>query len=100
MNTLLLTSNVVISKVQKVTGHKSLKMTEHYTHFDTKQFTEVREDQTNLLTFNEPVKPVETAKPKKNGKTIKKAEPSKKPKARVMTKKPVKKTALKKKKRA
>jgi len=100
LNTLLLTSNVVISKVQKVTGHKSLKMTEHYTHFDTKQFTEVRDVQMNLLAFNEPVKPVETAKPKKNEKTIKKAEPSKKPKARVMTKKPVKKADLKKKKRA
>jgi len=100
LNTLLLTSNVVISKVQKVTGHKSLKMTEHYTHFDTKQFTEVRDVQMNLLAFNEPVKQVETAKPKKNGKTIKKAEPSKKPKARVITKKPIKKAGLKKKKRA
>jgi len=100
LNTLLLTSNVVISKVQKVTGHKSLKMTEHYTHFDTKQFTEVRDVQMNLLAFNEPVKTVETSKPKKNGKTIIKAEPSKKPKARVITKKPVKKADLKKKKRA
>ena len=52
LNTLLLTSNVGLSKVQKVTGHKSLKMTDHYTHFDTKQFTEVVEVQNNLLTFN------------------------------------------------
>jgi len=54
LNTLLLTSNVGLSKVQKVTGHKSLKMTEHYTHFDTKQFTEVVAVQDNLLTFNAP----------------------------------------------
>jgi len=54
----------------------------------------------NLLAFNEPIKQIETAKAKKNGKTIKKAEPSKMPKTRVMTKKPVKKADLKKKKRA
>jgi len=52
LNTLLLTSNVGLSKVQKVTGHKSLKMTEHYTHFDTKQFTEVVAVQNNLLALN------------------------------------------------
>jgi len=54
LNTLLLTSNVGLSKVQKVTGHKSLKMTDHYTHFDTTQFTEVMDVQNNLLTFKEP----------------------------------------------
>jgi len=54
LNTLLLTSNVGLSKVQKVTGHKSLKMTEHYTHFDTKQFSEVVDVQDNLLAINAP----------------------------------------------
>ena len=54
LNTLLLTSNVGLSKVQKVTGHKSLKMTEHYTHFDTKQFSEVVAVQNNLLALNAP----------------------------------------------
>jgi len=54
LNTVLLTSNVGLSKVQKVTGHKSLKMTDHYTHFDTKQFTEVVDVQNNLLAFNIP----------------------------------------------
>jgi integrase len=54
LNTLLLTSNVGLSKVQKVTGHKSLKMTDHYTHFDTTQFTEVVAVQNNLLAYNEP----------------------------------------------
>jgi hypothetical protein len=31
-------------------------MTEHYTHFDTRQFTEIRDVQAELLTFNEPDK--------------------------------------------
>ena len=54
LNTLLLTSNVGLSKVQKVTGHKTLKMTEHYTHFDTTQFKEVVAVQDNLLAANVP----------------------------------------------
>jgi len=52
LNTLLLTSNVSIKKVQNVTGHKSLKMTDRYTHFDNTQFTEVVAVQNNLLAFN------------------------------------------------
>jgi integrase len=48
-NTLLRMSNVADSKVQKVTGHRSMKMTEHYTHFDTRQFNEVRNVQAELL---------------------------------------------------
>jgi len=55
LNTLLRMSNVVDSKVQKVTGHRSQRMTEHYTHFDTRQFTEVRDVQAKLLTCNEVV---------------------------------------------
>jgi len=35
--------------VQAVTGHKSERMTEHYTHFDPKDFGEVPEIQANLL---------------------------------------------------
>jgi integrase len=52
-NTFLRMANITDSKVQSVTGHKTLKMTEHYTHFDTRQFTEVREAQTALLTAGE-----------------------------------------------
>jgi integrase len=52
-NTFLRMANIADSKVQSVTGHKSLKMTDHYTHFDTRQFTEVREVQTTLLTAGE-----------------------------------------------
>jgi integrase len=50
-NTLLLMSNVADSKVRSITGHSSKKMTEHYTHFDTRQFTEVRDVQAELLAF-------------------------------------------------
>jgi len=49
LNTLLRMSNVADSKVQSVTGHRTMKMTEHYTHFDTRQFTEIRDVQTELL---------------------------------------------------
>ena len=49
-------SNVADSKVQTVTGHRSNRMTEHYTHFDTRQFTEVRAVQAELLTYDKPKK--------------------------------------------
>jgi integrase len=49
-NTVLRMNNVTDAKVQSVTGHRSKKMTDHYTHFDTRQFSEVREVQTKLLT--------------------------------------------------
>jgi hypothetical protein len=42
-------ANVADSKLQRITGHKSVKMTEHYTHFNAREFTEVREVQDNLL---------------------------------------------------
>ena len=48
-NTLLRMSNVADSKVQKITGHRSMSMTDHYTHFDTRKFAEVRDVQTELL---------------------------------------------------
>ena len=54
LNTLLRNSNVADSKVQKVTGHLTMGMTEHYTHFDTRKFTEIRDVQTDLLTFKKP----------------------------------------------
>jgi integrase len=48
-NTVLRMNNVTDAKVQSVTGHRTKKMTDHYTHFDTRQFTEIREVQTKLL---------------------------------------------------
>jgi integrase len=49
LNTALLMANVNTLKVQKVTGHKSLSMTQHYAHFDSRDFTEVLDVQNNLL---------------------------------------------------
>ena len=49
LNTALLMANVHTLKVQKVTGHKSLSMTKHYAHFDSRDFTEVLDVQNNLL---------------------------------------------------
>jgi integrase len=49
LNTALLMANVNTLKVQKVTGHKSLSMTQHYAHFDSRDFTEVLDVQNSLL---------------------------------------------------
>jgi site-specific recombinase XerD len=49
LNTALLMANVSALKVQKVTGHKSLSMTQHYAHFDSRDFTEVLDVQNNLI---------------------------------------------------
>jgi hypothetical protein len=38
-----------VQKVQAVTGHKTEKMTEHYTHFDPADFGEVPKIQETLL---------------------------------------------------
>jgi integrase len=48
-NTTLQMANVALSKVQSVTGHKSDRMTEWYTHFDAKEFAEVMGVQEALL---------------------------------------------------
>ena len=49
LNTALLMANVNTLKVQKVTGHKSINMTRHYAHFDSREFTEVLDVQNSLL---------------------------------------------------
>jgi integrase len=49
LNTELQVAGVSVSKVQSVTGHKSDRMTEWYSHFDPKEFTDVREAQEALL---------------------------------------------------
>jgi len=53
-NTTLQMANVALSKVQSVTGHKSDRMTEWYTHFDAKEFAEVRGVQESLLLPEKP----------------------------------------------
>ena len=49
LNTALLMANVNTLKVQKVTGHKSLSMTQHYAHFDSRDFLEVLDVQNSLI---------------------------------------------------
>jgi integrase len=48
-NTMLRMANVADSKVQAITGHTTIAMTEHYTHFDSAEFTEVKAVQESLL---------------------------------------------------
>jgi len=48
-NTELQRAGLIVQKVQAVTGYKSERMTEHYTHFDPKDFKEAPEKQANLL---------------------------------------------------
>jgi integrase len=74
-NTLLRMSNVADSKVQSVTGHRSMRMTDHYTHFDTRQFTEIRDVQVELLAFKQPEK---TRAKRNKGTQVKKAAAKKK----------------------
>jgi integrase len=55
-NTELQKAGVSTAKVQSVTGHKSDRMTEWYTHFDPNEFSEVRKAQERLLRPEEPGK--------------------------------------------
>jgi integrase len=50
LNTALLMANVNTLKVQKVTGHRTMSMTRHYAHFDSRDFTEVMDVQNSLIT--------------------------------------------------
>jgi len=59
-NTELLKGGLTVKKVQAVTGHKSEKMTDNYTHFDPMEFSDVSKIQEMLL---EP----KNAKSKKEG---------------------------------
>jgi hypothetical protein len=88
-------SNVADSKVQSVTGHRSMRMTEHYTHFDTRQFTEIRDVQTELLTFKKPEKAIDVNTVKKSD-SKKHEKVFKKTNCKKLVKKVVKKTNTKK----
>jgi hypothetical protein len=57
-------ANVADSKLRRITGHKPIKMAEHYTHFNGREFSEVREVQNKLLAEPE-------AKARLKGKRIK-----------------------------
>ena len=102
LNTYLRMHNVSDAKVQSVTGHKTKKMTDRYTHFDTRQFTEVRDIQSELLVLPDNTKKAETKIITGKAKMM----PSKKPESKTESrakaaavKKPVvkKQTAAKKK---
>jgi len=49
LNTELQKAGLTTQIVQAVTGHKTAKMTEHYTHFDPMDFGDVPEIQAALL---------------------------------------------------
>lgn len=53
LNTTLRSHNIVDSKVQRITGHRTASMTEHYTHFQAEDFNDIRTLQENILNFNE-----------------------------------------------
>ncbi|GHV11358.1 hypothetical protein FACS189491_02460 [Spirochaetia bacterium] len=48
LNTSLRMANVPDAKIQEITGHDCLESTDRYTHFDTRQFTEVLAVQRNM----------------------------------------------------
>jgi integrase len=49
LNTKLREADVADSKVRSVTGHLTTGMTDHYTHFDNREFSEVRKVQEKLI---------------------------------------------------
>jgi hypothetical protein len=56
LNTELQKAGITVQKVQAVTGHKSERMTEYYTHFDPMEFGEVPQVQAALLSGKPEVK--------------------------------------------
>ena len=48
-NTTMRTNNISDSKLQKLTGHKSQAMTDHYTHFKADDFQDVQKIQAKIL---------------------------------------------------
>jgi integrase len=48
-NTTLRMGNVADSKVRELTGHKTAGMTEHYTHFDPREFGDVKKIQESMV---------------------------------------------------
>jgi hypothetical protein len=59
-----------IEQVQAVTGHKSDRMTEWYSHFDARQLANVMEAQEIITGAKKPCKAGETASGKAAGKTV------------------------------
>jgi hypothetical protein len=57
------TQGLSISQVQSVTGHNSVRMTEHYSHLDARQISKITEAQAAILGNKKPKE--KTASPKK-----------------------------------
>jgi integrase len=53
-NTICLIENIAYSKVQSVTGHKTRKMTENYTHFRIEDFSEISNVQSKIYSGDWP----------------------------------------------
>jgi len=51
-NTVMRSNNIADSKLQKLTGHKSSKMTDNYTHFRHTDFEDVGMIQTKIFPFS------------------------------------------------
>lgn len=45
------TNNIADSKLQKMTGHKSKEMTDHYTHYGVEDLREMAKVQSRILPF-------------------------------------------------
>lgn len=45
----LMRGNIPEDKLRKITGHKSEKMSDHYTHYDMDSFEDVRQEQNKLF---------------------------------------------------
>jgi integrase len=89
-NTLLKMADLADSKVMSVIGHLDKKSSEHYTHFDTTQFTEVRNAQTRLLSGPTPETPETESKKRGRPRKEKRAETGKPGRNEKQVKKPVK----------
>ncbi len=50
-NTVMRTNNIADSKLQQMTGHKSSKMTDHYTHYGVQDLEEISRVQAKILPF-------------------------------------------------
>lgn len=49
LNSQLLANNISETKTQKITGHKTLEMTKHYAHFNAKDFQDVLEVTSEII---------------------------------------------------
>lgn len=51
-NTIMRSNNISDSKLQRMTGHKSLQMTDHYTHYGLDDLKEIGDIQAKIIPFS------------------------------------------------